>query len=82
MKYLLLLFSFYGKCTMPFKADDAGFEMSAYGNPSIRTPHLDALAEKSVRFDRAFTSVSSCSPSRSALLTGLPVHQVQGAVPQ
>lgn len=47
----------------------------AYGNTACKMPHLDALAERSVVFTRAFTSVSSCSPSRAALLTGLPVHQ-------
>ncbi|KAK8382114.1 hypothetical protein O3P69_015225 [Scylla paramamosain] len=56
-------------------ADDAGLELTAYGNKACRTPHLDALAHRSTIFSRAFTSVSSCSPSRAALLTGLPSHQ-------
>ena len=43
-------------------ADDAGFEASAFGNHAIRTPHIDRLASKGVRFANAFTSVSSCSP--------------------
>lgn len=38
-------------------------------------PHLERLARRSLVFTRAFTSVSSCSPSRSAILTGLPTHQ-------
>ena len=49
--------------------------MGALGNPLVKTPHLDRLAGRSAVFSRAFTSVSSCSPSRSAILTGLPVHQ-------
>lgn len=49
--------------------------MGALGNPVVRTPHLDRLAGRSAVFSRAFTSVSSCSPSRAAILTGLPVHQ-------
>ena len=49
--------------------------MGAYGNRIIQTPNLDALAADSVVFTRARTSVSSCSPSRSTILTGLPVHQ-------
>ena len=53
-----------------FIADDGGFEMQAYNNSVCRTPNLNALAERSVIFDHAFTSVSSCSPSRSAILTG------------
>ena len=56
-------------------ADDYGLESGFNGNPIIQTPHLDALAAQSVIFNNAFTSVSSCSPSRSALLTGLPIHQ-------
>ena len=38
-------------------------------------PHLEKLASKSIIFHNAFTSVSSCSPSRSAILSGLPQHQ-------
>ncbi|XP_043192863.1 N-sulphoglucosamine sulphohydrolase-like [Amphibalanus amphitrite] len=56
-------------------ADDAGFETPVYGNTVCQTPNLDRLAAQSVVFDNAFTSVSSCSPSRAALLTGLPSHQ-------
>uniref|UniRef100_A0A3Q4AYX7 Sulfatase N-terminal domain-containing protein n=1 Tax=Mola mola TaxID=94237 RepID=A0A3Q4AYX7_MOLML len=39
------------------------------------TPHLRSLAQRSLVFSNAFTSVSSCSPSRSTILTGLPQHQ-------
>ncbi|XP_038597978.1 N-sulphoglucosamine sulphohydrolase [Tachyglossus aculeatus] len=56
-------------------ADDGGFESGAYNNSAIATPHLDALARRSLLFRHAFTSVSSCSPSRASLLTGLPQHQ-------
>jgi len=55
--------------------DDAGFESSVYNNTVCRTPNLQALADKGLVFNKAFTSVSSCSPSRSAILTGLPQHQ-------
>ena len=39
------------------------------------TPNLDALGANGTVFDRAYSTVSSCSPSRSALLTGMPTHQ-------
>jgi len=56
-------------------SDDGGFEMGTYNNTVCKTPHLDQLAKRGVTFRRGFTSVSSCSPSRSAILTGLPQHQ-------
>lgn len=56
-------------------ADDAGFETQAYNNTVCKTPNLNALAQRSLIFRNAYTSVSSCSPSRSAILTGLPEHQ-------
>uniref|UniRef100_B1ATE0 N-sulfoglucosamine sulfohydrolase (sulfamidase) n=1 Tax=Mus musculus TaxID=10090 RepID=B1ATE0_MOUSE len=56
-------------------ADDGGFESGVYNNTAIATPHLDALSRHSLIFRNAFTSVSSCSPSRASLLTGLPQHQ-------
>ncbi|XP_022108802.1 N-sulphoglucosamine sulphohydrolase-like isoform X1 [Acanthaster planci] len=63
------------KNVLLFVGDDAGFETQAYNNTVCKTPHLDVLAGRSVIFRHAFTSVSSCSPSRSAILTGLPQHQ-------
>ncbi|XP_043505963.1 N-sulphoglucosamine sulphohydrolase [Polistes fuscatus] len=56
-------------------ADDAGFEMRSYLNKICQSPNLDLLAKESLLFNNAYTSVSSCSPSRAALLTGLPSHQ-------
>ena len=56
-------------------ADDGGFESAVYGNNYCKMPNLDAFAQRSVIFRRAYTSVSSCSPSRSAILTGIPQHQ-------
>ena len=50
--------------------DDAGFETQVYNNTVCKTPNINALAKRSVVFRNAFTSVSSCSPSRSAILTG------------
>jgi arylsulfatase A-like enzyme len=40
-------------------------------NPRIRTPALDRLAGQGVRFDRAYCSNPTCSPSRASIITGL-----------
>uniref|UniRef100_A0A182Q2U5 Sulfatase N-terminal domain-containing protein n=1 Tax=Anopheles farauti TaxID=69004 RepID=A0A182Q2U5_9DIPT len=56
-------------------ADDGGFEMGAYRNRIVQTPNLDALAKESLIFNNAYASVSSCSPSRASILTGMPEHQ-------
>ncbi|MDQ6760496.1 MAG: arylsulfatase [Acidobacteriota bacterium] len=49
--------------------------LGCYGNRVIQTPNLDRLASEGVRFTSAYTSVPSCTPARSALLTGLsPWH--------
>ena len=56
-------------------ADDMAWDdCGAYGHPKIRTPNLDRLAREGMRFDRAFLTCSSCSPSRSSLITGRYPH--------
>ncbi len=56
-------------------ADDmARDDCGAYGHPRIRTPNIDKLARGGMRFDRAFLTCSSCSPSRSSLITGRYPH--------
>jgi N-sulfoglucosamine sulfohydrolase len=55
-------------------ADDMGLDLGCYGNTKIKTPNLDALAKNGVRFSNAFATVSSCSPSRASLYSGLFSH--------
>jgi len=55
--------------------DDHGLEVGAYGDAVVHTPHLDRLAARGTRFTSAFATVSSCSSSRSVMLTGLHTHQ-------
>ena len=55
-------------------ADDLGLQLSSYGDQVIETPNLDAFAASSVQFDVAYVAQASCSPSRSAMFTGLYVH--------
>jgi len=44
--------------------------MGCAGNPLIHTPNIDSLAARGVRFEKAFVTLSICSPSRAACLTG------------
>ena len=58
-----------------FVADDMAWDdCGAYGHPSIRTPNMDQLAAEGLRFDRAYLTCSSCSPSRCSMLTGRFPH--------
>jgi choline-sulfatase len=51
--------------------DDQGvWAAGCYGNPEIRTPHVDGLAQQGVRFANFFCTSPVCSPSRASLLTG------------
>lgn len=57
-------------------SDDHGTDaLGSYGNPVIKTPHLDNLAREGTRFTQAFCTSASCSPSRSVIFTGLHNHQ-------
>ncbi|MEM9672981.1 MAG: sulfatase [Cyclobacteriaceae bacterium] len=56
-------------------ADDMAWDdCGAYGHPTIRTPNIDRLARQGMRFDQAFLTTSSCSPSRSSIITGQYPH--------
>ena len=52
-------------------ADQLRFDyLSCYGHPHLYTPHIDALAERGVRFDRAYVQSPVCGPSRMSAYTG------------
>ncbi|MCG6156086.1 sulfatase family protein [Rubinisphaera margarita] len=55
-------------------ADDLGLQLGCYGDNAARTPHLDKLAKRSRLFENAYVAQASCSPSRSAMFTGLYPH--------
>lgn len=51
--------------------------VGSYGNASVRTPHLDALAADGLRFDSAYCNCPICGPSRASLCTGQPASALQ-----
>ncbi len=69
-----------GKRTRPnfvfLISDDQSYpDAGCYGNKFLQTPNIDRLAREGLRFDRAFAPSPSCSPSRSAILTGKSPHE-------
>ena len=54
-------------------ADDVSADFSCFGG-QVETPHIDGLALDGVRFDNAYVTASSCSPSRNSIITGRYPH--------
>jgi len=58
-----------------FIADDQAWnDVGCYGHPSIRTPNIDKLAQEGLKFEYAFLTCASCSPTRCSVITGRYPH--------
>ncbi|MEZ5355461.1 MAG: sulfatase-like hydrolase/transferase [Bryobacteraceae bacterium] len=60
-------------------ADDLGAsDLSSYQCPDIKTPHIDSLGRRGVRFTQAYSNAPECSPTRTGFLTGRYQQRVGG----
>jgi len=55
--------------------DDLRDTLGCYGNSAVKTRHIDRLAERGVRFERAYVQYPVCNASRTSFLTGLRPDQ-------
>jgi arylsulfatase A-like enzyme len=68
---LMLLLRAAGPNVIVVITDDQGYgDLSAHGNPDLKTPALDAFRKQSTAFER-FQVSPTCAPTRAALMTGL-----------
>jgi arylsulfatase A len=76
----IILFALSGEAKKPnfviIFCDDLGYgDLSCFGNPVIKTPHLDRMAVDGQKWTSFYVAASVCTPSRAGLITGrLPIR--------
>ncbi|MFL3660024.1 MAG: sulfatase-like hydrolase/transferase, partial [Opitutales bacterium] len=61
-------------------SDDQSYQHTgANGDPVIKTPVFDRVANEGLRFTHAFCDAPTCGPSRSAILTGQSIWRLEEA---
>ena len=50
--------------------------LGCYGHPQAKTPHIDGLASRGVRFSAAYTNSPICIPARASFATGRHIHEM------
>ncbi|MDF9798988.1 N-sulfoglucosamine sulfohydrolase [Catalinimonas alkaloidigena] len=61
-------------------ADDIGWnDLGCYGNTEVQTPNIDRMAQEGIRFTNTYLTASSCSPSRTSIISGRYPHNTGSA---
>lgn len=85
---LIIITAFIAGCNLDFKEvtpakpnilwitieDTSPQFIGCYGNKNARTPVIDQLASEGIRFTNAFSTGTVCSPSRTAIITGIKTY--------